>query len=57
MVACLNKIHGINESLSRILQVLSVNVFQKVTFNQLFTEYTTTQSKLRRYNQLTFNDF
>jgi len=57
MVACLNKIHGINESLSRILQILSVNVFQKVTFNQLFTEYTTTQSELRRYNQLTFNDF
>lgn len=37
MMACLNKIHGINESLSRTLQVLSVNVFQKVTFNQLFT--------------------
>jgi len=39
------------------LQVLSVNVFEKVTFNQLFTEYTTTQGELSRYNQLTFNDF
>ena len=57
MVACLNKIHGINESLSRILQVLSVNVFQKVTFNQLFTEYTATQCEPKRSKQLTFNDF
>lgn len=57
MVACLNKIHGINESLSRILQVLSVNVFQKVTFNQLFTEYTTTQYEPDKSKQLTFNDF
>jgi len=57
MVACLNKIHGINESLSRILQVLSVNVFQKVTFNQLFTKYTTKQSEPSESKQLTFNDF
>ena len=57
MVACLNKIHGINESLSRILQVLSVNVFQKVAFNQLFTEYTTTNFEPDESKQLTFNDF
>ena len=57
MVACLNKIHGINESLSRILQVLSVNVFQKVSFNQLFTEYTTTNFEPDESKQLTFNDF
>ncbi len=29
MVACLKKVHGVTENLSRILQVLSVNVFQK----------------------------
>ena len=57
MVACLNKIHGINESLSRILQVLSVNVFQKVSFNQLFTEYTTKNFEPNCSKQLTFNDF
>lgn len=32
MVACLNKVHGIDESLSRILQILSVNVFSKSPF-------------------------
>lgn len=57
MVACLNKTHGINESLSRILQILSVNVFQKVPFNQLFTEYNTTNCDLVDPKQLTFNDF
>jgi len=30
MVVCLNKVHGMNESLSRILQVLSVNIFRKI---------------------------
>jgi hypothetical protein len=57
MVACLNKTHGINESLSRILQILSVNVFQKVPFNQLFTDYNTTNYDLVDPKQLTFNDF
>ena len=42
MVACLNKIHGINESLIRILQILSVNVFQKAPLNQLFADHSTT---------------
>jgi len=57
MVACLNKIHGIDESLSRILQVLSVNVFQKVPVNQLLADYTTKECDLLISNQLTFNDF
>lgn len=57
MVACLNKVYGINESLSRILQVLSVNVFQKVSFNQLFTEYATEGFEAPKSKQLTFNDF
>jgi hypothetical protein len=57
LVACLNKIHGINESLSRILQILSVNVFQKVPFNELLTDFSTTKDHLLFSNQLTFNDF
>lgn len=57
MVACLNKIHGINESLSRILQILSVNVFQKVAFNQLFMDYTAENIGPSNSKQLTFNDF
>ena len=56
MVACLNKIDRINESLSRILQILSVNIFQKVSFNQLLTDYATSESRLLISNQLTFND-
>jgi hypothetical protein len=56
MVACLNKIHGIDESLTRILQILSVNVFQKVPFNQLLTDYATTNHDMLFSNQLTFND-
>jgi len=56
MVACLNKIHRIDESLTRILQILSVNVFQKVPFNQLLTDYSTTDDHLLISNQLTFND-
>ena len=56
MVACLNKIHRINESLSRILQILSVNIFQKVPFNQLLTDYATSNGHLLASKQLTFND-
>ena len=57
MVACLNKIHRINESLSRILQILSVNVFQKVPFTQLFTEYTVQNFEPDDSKQLTFKYF
>ena len=57
LVACLNKIHGINESLSRILQILSVNVFQKVPFNELLTDFSTKDDHILISNQLTFNDF
>ena len=56
MVACLNKIHGVNESLSRILQILSVNVFQKVPFNQLLTDYAFEDDHSLVSKQLTFND-
>ena len=57
LVACLNKIHGINESLSRILQILSVNVFQKVPFNELLADFSTTEDHMLISKQLTFNDF
>ena len=57
MVACLNKVHGINESLSRILQILSVNVFQKVPFNQLLADYDTRNSENDISKQLVFNGF
>jgi hypothetical protein len=56
MVACLNKIHGVEESLSRILQILSVNVFQKVPFNELLTDFSTTDFGSSISKQLTFND-
>lgn len=41
LVACLNKVHEIDESMSRMLQILSVNVFQKVTVNQLLEDFST----------------
>jgi len=56
-VACLNKLHGIHENLSRILQVLSVNVFQKQPIHQLFTKSTTSEAPMRDCNQLLFNHF
>ena len=56
MVACLNKVHGIDESLSRILQVLSVNVFQKTPINQLFMDFCTNFDETELANQLSFND-
>lgn len=56
MVACLNKVHGIEESLSRILQILSVNVFQKVALNQLLGDFTINKDEWEISNQLIFND-
>jgi transposase len=56
MVACLNKVHGIDESLSRILQILSVNVFQKVSFNQLLGDFSTVSKEVGFSKQLIFND-
>lgn len=57
MVACLNKIHGIDESLSRILQVLSVNVFQKCSMDQLLAKRNNENSENDIFNQLMFSDF
>lgn len=55
MVACLKKVHGIDESLSRILQVVSVNVFQKEPIHQLLTKFETRNDDLCIRNQLMLN--
>jgi len=57
MVACLNKAHHLDENLSRILQILSVNVFQKEPINQVLTKSEAESSSIELHNQLTFNDF
>jgi hypothetical protein len=57
MVACLNKVHGIDEKLSRVLQILSVNVFQKTPIDQLLTNSYTRNEELCISNQLMFNGF
>jgi len=45
-----------DESLSRILQILSVNVFQKVSFNQLLGDFSTVTKEDGFSKQLIFND-
>ena len=57
LVACLNKTYGLDESLSRILQILSVNVFQKVPVNELLTACKSETSYKSDDNQLVFNGF
>ena len=57
MVACLNKIQGINESLSRIMQILSVNVFQKEPVYQLLKKYDTRDARNGISKQLVLNGF
>ncbi len=57
MVACLNKTYRIDESLSRILQILSVNVFQKIPVNELLTNSRSEKLGDQQNNQLIFNGF
>ncbi|HEY5749467.1 MAG TPA: IS4 family transposase [Chryseolinea sp.] len=57
MVAIFKKQHGIEESLGRILQVLSVNVFSKDPVNQLLTTANTRNEDSNICNQLIFNGF
>ena len=57
MVAIIKKQHGIKESLSRILQVLSVNVFSKEPLHQLLAASTIRDEPITIRNQLIFNDF
>lgn len=55
MVACLNKTHGLDVSLSRILQIFSVNVFQKVSLRELLTQTNNVNINTENHNQLMFN--
>jgi len=57
MVAILNKTLGIGQSMSRMLQVISVNIFSKDTVHQLLTKYDTRRDLIDNSNQLMFNDF
>ena len=57
MVACLKKVHGVTENLSRILQVMSVNVFQKDPVYQLLAKFETREPELALHNQLMFKGF
>lgn len=57
MVACLSKTHGIGESLSRILQILSVNVFQKLPLVELVPKSKSEDLDSEELNQLILNGF
>ena len=57
LVACLKKVHRIDQSLSWILQVISVNVFQKDPLHQLLGEFVTSNPGVGDSNQLMLNGF
>ena len=57
MIAILNKELGIAQSMSRILQVISVNVFSKDHIHQLLMKNDTSESIVNKPNQLMFNGF
>jgi IS4 transposase len=57
MVACLNKTHRVEESSSRMLQILSVNIFQKQPVNELLTKQVTEILDSKTCNQLMLNGF
>ena len=57
MVACLKKVHGVTENLSRILQILSVNVFQKEPVYQLLTNFETRRTDSALHKQLMLKGF
>ena len=56
LVAIFKKEHGIKESLARILQILSVNIFSKEPVNQILTTIHTRNEAIDISNQLIFND-
>lgn len=56
-VAIARKELGIQQSLTTVLQILSVNAFKKVPLCELFTENDTSAETTPPYNQLIFNDF
>ncbi len=57
MVACLNKNYKIDGSLSRILQILSVNVFQKIPVTALLPPKPLEKSEPIPENQLNLKGF
>jgi len=57
MVAILNKTLGIDQSMSRMLQVISVNIFSKESIHQLLMKTHTRDLNIDIPNQLIFNDF
>lgn len=57
MVAILNKTLEIEQSMSRILQVISVNIFSKDPIHQLLMRDDTRHSSVDNSNQLIFKDF
>ena len=57
LVAIAKKSHRISENLSRILQVVSVNVFSKDPLDQLLMKNDTSESIVDNPNQLMFKDF
>lgn len=57
MVAILNKTLGIDQSMSRILQVISVNIFSKDPIHQLLMKTHTRDLTIDIPNQLIFKDF
>ena len=56
MVAILNKTLRIEQSMSRILQVISVNIFSKDPIHQLLMKNDTRELNVDNSNQLIFND-
>jgi hypothetical protein len=56
-VAITRKQLGLTRSLSAVLQILSVNAFQKVPIVELFAELDTTAPRSAEPNQLTLNGF
>jgi len=57
LVAILNKQLKLDQSMSRILQVLSVNAFSKNPIFQLLMINDTRDDEINVHNQLMFNDF
>lgn len=57
MVAILNKTLETGQSMSRVLQVLSVNIFSKDPIHQLLMKDDTSEDLVDNSNQLMFNDF
>lgn len=57
LVAILNKTLGIEQSMSRVLHVISVNVFSKNTIHQLLTDCNTSEALNNTPTQFIFNGF